>query len=137
VLPLLGSDSPRRYDGTTAEVDEELQGRWTRHSVESNGHLLMVPGGVLLTVRGRAWEENTRGQLRTAAYTTDPSRNPRRLELVHPDDPPGIKRRYLYQIHGDTLKIASLWPNDAWPVSFKDFDDDVGLTVVTYKRAKK
>ena len=65
MLPLLGSDSPRRYDGATAEVDEELQGRWARDSVERNGRLLMVPGGVLLTVRGRVWEENTRGQLRT------------------------------------------------------------------------
>jgi uncharacterized protein (TIGR03067 family) len=136
ILPLLGSDSPRDYDGATVQADEELQGTWVRVKVERNGHLMMAPRGDQ-TFRGRVWEEKNGSARRTGTYTADPSRNPRCLDIIHPDDPPGTTRRYIYQVNGDTLKMGFIWEPGERPASFHDFDDKAGLTVATYKRAKK
>ena len=108
VAPLLGSDSPTGYDGATVVADEALQGTWGRVRVERNGQLLMTPY-VVVTFRGRTWEEKTGGHVRRGIFTVDPSRNPRRLDLVHPDDPPGTVRKFIYQVNGDTLRVAYTW----------------------------
>ncbi len=136
VTPLLGSDSPRGYDGATVVADEELQGTWVRVKVERNGHLMMAPRGDQ-TFRGRVWEEKLGSHRRVGTYTVDPSRNPRFLDIVHPDDPPGTTRKYIYQVNGDILQMAFIWEPGERPASFRDFDDTAGLTVATYKRVKK
>jgi uncharacterized protein (TIGR03067 family) len=135
-LPSLGSDAPKDYDGATAVADEELRGTWVLKKVERNGHLLMARRGDQ-TFRGRVWEEKRGSDRRIGTYTADPSRNPCFLDIVHPDDPPGTTRKYIYQVHGDTLKMAFIWEPGERPASFQDFEDKAGLTVATYKRVKK
>jgi uncharacterized protein (TIGR03067 family) len=136
VAPLLGSDSPRGYDGAAVVTDEELQGTWVGVKVERNGHLMMAPRHDQ-TFRGRVWEETRGSHRRTGTYTADPSRSPRFLDIVHPDDPPGTTRRYIYQVNGDTLRMAFIWEPGERPASFQDFDDKAGITLATYKRVKK
>jgi len=136
VAPLLGSDSPTGYDGATVVADEALQGTWGRVRVERNGQLLMTPY-VVVTFRGRTWEEKTGGHVRRGIFTVDPSRNPRRLDLVHPDDPPGTVRKFIYQVNGDTLRVAYTWRLGEPPAAFNEPDDEAGVYVATYRRAKK
>jgi uncharacterized protein (TIGR03067 family) len=70
-------------------------------------------------------------------FTIDPSRNPRRLDLVHSDDPLGTTRKYIYQVDRDTLRVAYTWRLGEPPAAFNERDDDASVYVATYQRAKK
>jgi uncharacterized protein (TIGR03067 family) len=129
VLPSLGSDAPKEYDGAT-ELDA-LQGTWRRIALKHDGRDVPLEGEEMIVtyLSGKfVWPGNVVG-----SYTVDTSRKPAHLtETIE-----GVLRRRpeksIYRIDGDTLQVGSATgqPRD-WPHSF----DDKNLVIVTYKRVK-
>jgi uncharacterized protein (TIGR03067 family) len=134
VLPSLGSDGPMEYDGG-AESTDGLQGTWREASSELVGgpNRNWHERETLYTFsRGRFIIADGRNEYR-GTYKVDPSRTPAHLDELHSSD--GRVWRYIYQVEGDTLKIAHVGTG-AWngrPTSFSDDD----IFIFTYKRVKK
>ena len=134
VVPLLGSDAPKEYDGAT-ETDE-LQGTWTVVSGTVVGSGRGRPlDGLALTFSGGQYQFQGDWDER-GAYTVDRSRQPHHLDIA----PTGGKKaswaraasKLIYQLDGDVLRIAFAGNDGARPASF----DEVGTVVYTYKRVK-
>jgi uncharacterized protein (TIGR03067 family) len=115
----LGSDSPKEYDDRTEYVG--IEGTWREIEFEQNGkkekptrqHVLIFPSG-------------------SSFMLDDPTRNPHHLGRFSQDGPlKGQTIMFLYQIEGDTLRIATTF-NDRCPQGF----NDKGSFVFTYKRVK-
>jgi uncharacterized protein (TIGR03067 family) len=133
VLPLLGSDAPRGYDGAT-EADD-IQGTWEFTRYEYGGRAARAPhfrdvttyrGGTFTTARGDG--DTIRG-----SYRLDPASKPSRLvkcPVVGPQQ--GRATQLIYEVNGDTLRVAELFDADGHPQGFKDR----GVVVLVYTRAK-
>jgi uncharacterized protein (TIGR03067 family) len=113
IAPSLGSDEPRGYDDAMLREDE-LQGDW--HTADHEWDL---------TLRGGKWVANLNGFAGVGTYTTDAGRRPAHLDFG------GIK--YIYQVEGDTLRIAWMPERGDRPRNF----DAAGVVVTTYMRTTK
>jgi uncharacterized protein (TIGR03067 family) len=85
------------------------------------------------TFRDGRWEVERDGRLQTGTYTADPSRNPRRLDLIRIGDSPEPTRKCIYRLEGNLLKVGYRSETGERP---EDFDDDE-LFVDVYKRVRK
>src|SRR5262249_44083665 len=108
VLPLLGSDLPKEYDGVTERDD--VQGtwelvEWTFDGQSFGGEGTMVTNYRFGTKVVRYWDSRTI----TGRYRTDPTRTPPSLDEIRSDgDYQGQAIRWIYRVEGDTLRIAHL-----------------------------
>jgi uncharacterized protein (TIGR03067 family) len=134
---LLGSDSPKEYDDATAKGDR-LEGSWLLVGYETGGEFQQMPEGLVMTFEGgkAAWWPHTGGgpNLVMATYRTDPGIWPARLDRV---DTGGFHKgktwKMIYQIDGDTLRIAYRMSGVERPTGFHGND----LEIEIYKRVRK
>src|SRR5437868_2823048 len=97
VVPSLGSDSPKDYDGTTEQDD--LQGTW---------QLVGASLRCVMTNRGGTFScEYSSGEKVGGSYRIDPAHSPPRLDWTPANGGYRGKRAFMiYQIDGDTLRVA-------------------------------
>jgi uncharacterized protein (TIGR03067 family) len=135
VLPSLGSDSPKEYDGATAR--NELEGTWERVSATPAGGkaVIALPGECVETFRHGRWVYRHKGRIVSeGVYRTDSSRQPAHLdESTTAENEAGITRRFIYRLEGDTLRTAFVPGSREYPKSF----DETGAWVATWKRVAK
>ena len=134
VVPSLGSDAPRGYDGE-AVWDDELQGTWQWD--EFNGRKVETNLREVLTFRSGTYTSSySDGDTFRGSYRLDPTRKPPHLDEVPSNGPyRGQTVKYIYQLDRDTLRIAFMAAEDDMrrPQGF----NDKGVYVETYKRVKK
>jgi uncharacterized protein (TIGR03067 family) len=130
VVLSLGSDSPGEYDG--AAESDELEGSWRMVMVEYCGRDQPVPvKGAWTFRRGRSTPPLPD---REGTYKADPSRKPAHLDETELCGQwKGKTWKCIYQVEGDTLRIAVTSKGDERP---KNFDDKKDLFICTYKRVK-
>jgi uncharacterized protein (TIGR03067 family) len=120
-LPSLGSDSPREYDDRTEMVG--LEGTWRMEGNPTN----------VVTYRCGTWTITTPTLSWRGTYRIDSSRRPRYMERFYAN---GIYQgktfRYIYQLDGDVLKLATIPDNSPYPQTF----NDPGLRTYTFKRVR-
>jgi uncharacterized protein (TIGR03067 family) len=130
----LGSDSPKDYDDKTEVAG--IEGTWRLIELESSGkkqkpstqHVLTIHNGTYTYVDGEGDPVRVNCQI-------DPARNPPHLNII-----PSIgfyQGVTIYQIKGDTLRIAKL-PiilGDQRPKRPQGFNDQ-DVHIETYKRVK-
>jgi uncharacterized protein (TIGR03067 family) len=132
-LPLLGSDPSERYDGA-AEPDG-IEGTWVRVAAERDGRKAdIIAGSLTFLGGGRLLEETTGAAPRAGRFKLDNGPRPARLDIEYASDPPGLGRKFICQVGGDTLKVGfAVDLTAARPGSFADR----GTLIVTYRRVKK
>jgi uncharacterized protein (TIGR03067 family) len=136
VVPSLGSDAPKEYDGTVA-WDDELQGSWLLVGVDFNGKAVDFVESVQTFRNGKYTTKDKNGTT-AGTYIIDASQTPAHLDEVPSEGPDtGRRRKTVYQLDGNTLKKAAspFWA-DQRP---KSLDDKTSALVVIYtlKRVQK
>jgi uncharacterized protein (TIGR03067 family) len=128
----LASDSPKEYDGATEVVG--IEGTWRETGFEANGQKIKLNFEVVKTYRSGTFTIVSPSPS-AGSYRIDQSRNPPQLEwLPSSGAHKGKTIKWIYQIDGDTLKIACL-ANEYEKRPPQGFDDK-DLYVYTYKRVK-
>jgi uncharacterized protein (TIGR03067 family) len=128
VVPSLGSDEPKEYDGAVHEAG--LQGRWRRVAAEFGGRSNLDPGSWVYSFRGGTYAISCNGDvLQTGTYTADAGRLPAHLDFL---SGPGNEEtwKYIYRVEGDTLRIANMPGGQVRPHAF----DQKGVVLTTYER---
>ena len=132
VLPSLGFDAPKEYDGATEM--KGLEGEWRLMALTVGGHREDAARERMVTFgRGSfVYRYDSGGEIARGTYTADQSQTP-----AHPDETimtgpqAGQVWMILYRVDGDTLRIASN-PGGTRP---RDFIDS--HVVETYRRVRK
>jgi uncharacterized protein (TIGR03067 family) len=127
VAPSLGSDTPREYDGATEIA--VLEGSWRLTKREIRGETEQL-GSIQRVLTFQGGTVTYTGDSRDVKYRIVPNCNPPHLDEVVQ----GQTLKFIYQIDGDTLRIA--WIDGASPVRCPLGFNDVGVIVQTYKRVK-
>jgi uncharacterized protein (TIGR03067 family) len=132
VVPSLGSDAPKEYDGATVQVDE-LEGTW--RMTENDGMMVDPTSQRVTTFRSRTYTINWNdGDTDRGSYRIDSTHNPPRLSWVPSSGPwSGHTTTAIYQIDGDTLRLAFYGFGDDPP---EGFEVTGRYFVQTYKRVK-
>ena len=140
LLALLGSLS--RMDGQ--EKDDPLQGKWTLAQIERGGksptpeQLQLKPYKVVIKGNTlRISDENDKGE--GATFTRDQSKKPNEIDLLFKEGPKeDIERKAIgiYELDGDTLKLA--WRKDGGPrpTEFTSIKGERTSELLILKRAK-
>ncbi len=128
----LGSNSSKQYDDRT--TGDPLEGTWNWIEVSVGGRKLNSPQHVMTCYDGRLTYYLPGSTIREI-YRTNLSQKPPHLDLIPSNGP--LQRKTLkciYQIDGDTLRIANIatLDDDGRPTEFSGAD----VAVVTYKRVK-
>jgi uncharacterized protein (TIGR03067 family) len=135
VLPSLGSDAPKEYDGATGRDD--LQGEWERVSAAPVGGkaVISLPGECVETFRDGRWVYRDKGRvISEGVYRADYTRRPCALdESTTAEKEAGQTRRFIYRVDGDTLRTAFVPGSREYPKSF----DQAGAWGATWKRVAK
>ena len=131
----LGSDSAKEYDDETEHAG--IEGRWllTESGIETAKPYRGE--AEVLSFRGRTFKFEYPISNKTSAGTcwTNPARVPHHLELTAlSGNIKGRKFRWIYEIEGDTLRIAGDLDSafERHPQAF----NEKGLRIWVYKRAK-
>jgi uncharacterized protein (TIGR03067 family) len=127
---LVAADDPK------AESDR-LQGTWVLVSAEEDGQEVpreaIEAGSSRITFKGSDYIDSSRASgdevIQRGTFRLDASRRPKELDLV-PDR--GAAFHMIYNLDGDTLKIATSLDGKARPKDFKS----TNTAVCIYKRAK-
>jgi uncharacterized protein (TIGR03067 family) len=133
VVLLLGSDSSKEYDDQTESVG--ILGTWRLTEREVDGNKAVVYGEIVQTYRIGTYTIDGNGPAWQGRYRTDPGANPPRLDWYHSNGPfAGKTIKLIYQIDGDTLRIAFIadGDNSRRPQGF----NDKGVSIGIYKRVK-
>jgi uncharacterized protein (TIGR03067 family) len=133
VLPSLGTDSQNSFDGATEA--EDVQGTWEQVSLEQGGKSQPVPTGKIWTYRGGRFTWSLGDEVMPGHYTTDASLRPAHLD-EYPERPPGAngtRWKCIYEVRGDTLRVACFPVPDSRPKQFTD----AGIVVTTYRRLRR
>ena len=128
----MGSDSPKQHDENVEIVG--VEGTWRLTKYEFGGRK-MDCNQEMLTFRAGSFTTNySDGRMIRGSCCIDPTRKPPHLDLIPAN---GIRKgqtvKCIYQIDGDTLRIADNFFNAQRP---QGFNDD-GAEVWTYKRVKE
>jgi uncharacterized protein (TIGR03067 family) len=132
VVLALGSDVPKEYDGATEYVG--IEGTWRFMSAEffnapgssAREHIITYRGGTFISTYDN-------GETYEGSYYLD-ARNPSHLDTVLANGPlKGKRRKFLYEVDGNTLRVAHKWLGDE---RVKGFDDTEYVWIFTYRRAK-
>jgi uncharacterized protein (TIGR03067 family) len=133
VVPLLGSDSPKEYDDKAEIVG--IEGTWRFSELEHNGEKVDLVTRWVTTYRGGTYTTNYgHGDTVRGCYRIDPTRNPPHLDRLPSSGPcKGETNKFIYQIDGDTLRVAGFYLIELpRPQGFNDDD----ISIWTYKRVK-
>jgi uncharacterized protein (TIGR03067 family) len=127
IVPLLGSDSPRDYDDATQ--DAGIEGDWLLIRVEVDGEALRdekADRATTYRAGNFCW-----GGLTDGTYTIDSRFRPARLtEHTLVSD---TTYRNVFQIDGNTLRVAYLKSQSDYPTGFRDRRE---LIVEVYRRVR-
>ena len=119
---------------TAADESEQqkLQGKWDVQSFEFNG---MPVVSMIAAVREFKDDKYTltptSGESYAGTFKLDASQTPRQIDLIMPDR----TLKGIYEIDGDTLKIAYALEGDARPTEFASKPDS-GVALAIHKRTK-
>ena len=127
VVPSLGSDTPKDYDGAAEAAD--LEGSWQQVGVVWNGRLTTTEVGPVWTYRnGRETTHDDGRLVGECPYTVDASSRPARMDTVETAGKhKGKTWRHIYRVEGDTLRMAHGPPGGERPRSFEDKDANIGI----------
>jgi uncharacterized protein (TIGR03067 family) len=132
VVPVLGSDVPREYDGTTESVG--LEGTWRLIEITYGGVKHGAPLYVV-TFRGGRYTVSDGGKTLEGTYRIDASRRPARLDQIASDGPGrGGVEKYIFQVDGDTLRLAFTYSEEGVDRPEQFTDRHTGIH--TFKRVK-
>ena len=111
---------------------EKIQGTWALASGERGGKALPdeVTKHVKLVFAGNKITTKNKERQTEATFKLDPKKVPKEIDL----DMDGSIGKGIYQLDGDTLKIAHGEVGDARPKEFPKMGS--GLTVLVLKREK-
>jgi uncharacterized protein (TIGR03067 family) len=126
---LAGGVSGRAGDGKTDR--DKIQGDWELVSQVAGGENIALPeGGMVLSFKGDKVTviENKKAD-KEDPFKLNEAKNPREIDVLKPD----LTVRGLYELKGDTLKMAFLKDFDKRPAAF----DDKEAGVLTFKRVVK
>jgi uncharacterized protein (TIGR03067 family) len=128
----LGSDSPKQYDDKTELAG--IEGTWRRIETELGGRKINL-GGDVRTFRNGTYTINwSDSDMWQGTYHINQTFTPHHFDWIPSrGDYKGQTLKCIYQIDGDTLKIANKIVGEERP---QGFNDD-GLAVSIYKRVKK
>jgi uncharacterized protein (TIGR03067 family) len=131
VLPSLGSDAPKEYDGATAKADD-LDGEWQLTAVTFDGIQVTFHKTVVAFHGGRYTETGGKRQ-EIGTYKVAAVRSPAELDMTPSNgQDQGRTFRHIYRIDGDVLKLARTMNGGARPENFQE----EAVLLVTYKRVK-
>jgi uncharacterized protein (TIGR03067 family) len=134
VVPLLGSDSPKQYDDRTECA--AIEGTWRLTECTDNGEQMRLSDRpmVLTLRRGTLTFDTGYGHVDRGTYRIDSTRRLSHFDRVPAFGPfPCVSGKCIYQIDGDTLRIAGFpGKHNERPRGF----DDEDTIVETYKRVK-
>jgi uncharacterized protein (TIGR03067 family) len=111
---------------------EKIQGTWTLTAGERNGKALPdeVIKHIKLIFSGQQLITKNKDRKTEATFSLDSSKEPKEIDL----DMDGNIGKGIYQLEGDTLKIAHGEVGDARPTEFPKAGS--GLTVLSLRREK-
>jgi uncharacterized protein (TIGR03067 family) len=127
VVLLFGSDSPRDYDDKVEVVG--IEGVWKHIQYELNGEKVSFPY-VMTFHNGTYSVDGSDGE----SYHIDFTKKPHHLDQTRSQEPFKGIIKGIYQVDGDTLRIAHL-QGEADIRRPQGFNGD-GVIVATYKRVK-
>jgi len=128
VVPSLGSDDPKGYDGAVV-WDDALQGEWRHVGYMLNGNVIKEEGGVWTYRNGKETISQDGRQLSERRYVVHPSSRLGRMDCVETS---GKTWRSIYRIEGDNLLMSSGPLGGERPRSL----EDKNLWVFVFKRVK-
>jgi uncharacterized protein (TIGR03067 family) len=132
VVPALGSDAPKGYDGA-AEIDG-IEGTWQAVSVENTGGTFLTPPEWRMTFRAGKFTWTGGGIHPQGSYKVDAGKKPAWLDMTYlPEGDPTLKN--IFRIDGDILKIAWTLGDGERPQRF-DIHGDRRQSVSTFKRVR-
>jgi uncharacterized protein (TIGR03067 family) len=124
----MGSDSPKEYDDVM--VPDPLEGMWLLKYEGIDFQEVMILRGGTYTINYSDGDTN-RGN-----YRINPTRKPPHLDYIpSKGECRGQTLKRIYQIDGDTLKIA--WIRDESDKRRPQGFNDDGIVIKIYKRVKK
>jgi uncharacterized protein (TIGR03067 family) len=131
----LGSDSPKGYDDKTEVAG--IEGTWRLTELEFHGRKIDLPVQRVTTLRGETYTVNvSKGEILRGSFHIDPAHKPPHLDWMPTSGTfKGHTVKCIYQIDGDTLRIASNPGVDDKKQYPQGFNDN-GAVVETYKRVK-
>jgi uncharacterized protein (TIGR03067 family) len=126
--------APARAEDKAAKGDKEtIQGTWAIVSGERDGQ--PIPEEAIKTIKlvfaGDKFTLDHDGQKSEGTVKLAPDKKPKEMDI----DTGGQTIKAIYQLEGDTLKIAHGPPGEARPKEFPKKEGS-GLTVATLKRQK-
>jgi uncharacterized protein (TIGR03067 family) len=128
----LGSDSAKEYDDKTDYVG--IEGTWRRTEIEFSGRKWNPDSISLVTFRGQTYTCSlSDGDGERGNFRIDPTRKPAHLDYI-PDWSKGQSCKSIYQIEGDTLRVAVISAH-SYTKRPQGFNDEQ-VIVLTYKRVK-
>jgi uncharacterized protein (TIGR03067 family) len=132
VVPALGSDAPKEYDGRA--VTDDLEGAWQLIREELPGWSKTIEDGPVAMYRNGTQTVTLKGRLLARRpFTVDAVSRPARMTCVETaGEYKGETWRHIYQIEGDTLRMIGPLGGE-WPTTFEDPHRVVDI----YKRVKK
>jgi uncharacterized protein (TIGR03067 family) len=130
VVPSLGSDEPKDYDGETDRY--ELEGSWIAITIQLDDGTRLPETSRFTFRRGKTVYQGD-GPVVHGAYLADTNCKPHRLDMRYETSDSMVIQRCIFQLEGDTLKIAGKMKRSERPEAF----DDKGVVILTLKREKK
>ena len=123
-------------DDKKDDVKEKLKGTWTVVSIEAAGK--KVPEefvkGQTITFDADKMTHKEKDKTEPATYKIDAGQKPAHLDMTPTEGPDkGQTVKMIFQLDGDTLKIAGKMEPTERPKGF----DDKDVVVMTLKRQKK
>jgi uncharacterized protein (TIGR03067 family) len=128
-LVLTAGATARQGDGKTDQ--DKIQGEWELVSQVADGQKEDLPeGGMTLTFKGDKVTAAENGKKdKEEPFKLNEGKDPREIDVVKAD----LTVRGLYELKGDTLRMAFLEGFEKRPASFTD----KGVGVLTFKRVVK
>jgi uncharacterized protein (TIGR03067 family) len=115
--------------GADAEVDK-LQGKWTVESFEYNGGPVAEMLGALREFSGDKYTLSPKtGETFSGTFKIDAAQTPKQIDLMLPDR----TLKGIYEISGETLKIAYSLDGEARPTEFQSKPNS-GLVLAVHKK---
>jgi uncharacterized protein (TIGR03067 family) len=129
----LGSGSPKDFDGAI-EADE-LQGTWEAVAAEFRGKDAVFNAPWVWTFRDGKYVVKTPAGTTAGTYRINRTTKPAHLDETPADGRyKGQMQKGIYQVEGDTLRLAFTWLGTDRP---EDFDKKSDLLLITLKRVTK
>jgi uncharacterized protein (TIGR03067 family) len=121
--------APSLACGADAEVDK-LQGKWTVESFEYNGGPVAQMLGALREFSGDKYTLSPKsGETFSGTFKIDAAQTPKQIDLMLPDR----TLKGIYEVSGETLKIAYSLDGEARPTEFQSKPNS-GIVLAVHKK---